>query len=231
MKKSKRLSSEERWSIIKPIIENNISLKSTSTKLGISTSVIRAWIRKYNESGMSGLENGKGWKQYSENLKIQAVTDVLVKGLSKESVVRKYEISDSSVLRRWIKWYNSGKQLEATSLGRVGTIMTTGRKTTLEERVEIVQYTIARNLDYKSAMEKYEVSYQQVYSWVNKYKDGGHDALKDNRGRNKSVEELSELELLKLENKRLKARNEYLEMESAIEKKLEELQRRYGSIR
>ena len=70
--------------------------------------------------------------------------------------------------------------------------MTIGRKTTLEERVEIAQYTIARNLDYKSAMEKYEVSYQQVYSWVNKYKNGGPEALRDNRGRNKDIEELSE---------------------------------------
>ena len=109
--------------------------------------------------------------------------------------------------------------------------MTEVRKSTLEERIEIVQYTIARNLDYKSAMEKYEVSYQQVYTWVNKYKNGGVDALKDNRGRNKEAEKLNELELLELENKKLKARIEYLEMESSIEKKLEELQRRYGNIR
>jgi len=180
---------------------------------------------------MSGLENGKGWKQYSSDLKVQAVEEVLIHGMSHQQVINKYEISGTSVLRRWIKDHNSGKELQATSSGRVGTIMTKGRKATLEERIEIVQYAIARNLDYKSAMEKYEVSYQQVYTWVNKYKNGGVDALKDNRGRKKEAEELSELELLELENKKLKARIEYLEMESDIEKKLEELQHRYGNIR
>jgi transposase len=231
MKKYQRLSPKERWEIIKPIIEKETSLNSVSKKLGIGTTTINRWVRKYKESGMQGLENGKSQKLYSSDLKIQAVKDVIIRGMSKSSVTSKYEISDDSVLRRWITWYNNGKQLETTSSGRVGTIMIKGRVTTLEERIEIAQYTIARNLDYKSAMEKYDISYQQVYSWVNKYKDGGAGALKDNRGRNKAVEELSETELLKLRIKELEARNEYLEMESAIEKKLEELQRRYGNIR
>lgn len=44
--------------------------------------------------------------------------------------------------------------------------MKQGRKTTFEERVEIVNFTIAHEKDYQAAMEKYGVSYQQVYSWV-----------------------------------------------------------------
>jgi len=230
MGKYKRLSAEERWSIIRPIIEGKISAKRVSKQTGVGESDIRVWVRKFNESGMSGLENGKGWKQYSFELKKQAVYDVLENGMSKNSVVAKYEISGHSVLERWIKVHNSGKELEATSSGRVGAIMIKGRKTTLEERIEIAQYTIARNLDYKSTMEKYDVSYQQVYSWVNKYKDVGPEALKDNRGRSKSPEELTENEKLRLRIKKLEARNEYLEMESAIEKKLEELWHRYANI-
>ena len=76
--------------------------------------------------------------------------------------------------------------------------MNKGRKTTLEERVEIAQFTIARNLDYKSTIEKHDVSYQQVYSWVNKYKESGSEALQDNRGRSKRSEELTETEKLRL---------------------------------
>ena len=230
MGKYRRLSLEERWSIIKPIIEKSVSMNSVSVKSGITYSTIRDWVRKYRSSGMAGLENGKGWKQYSSELKRQAVDAVLLHGMSKKFVTIKYEISDASVLNGWIKVHNSGKELEATNSGRVGAIMNKGRKTTLEERIEISQYTIARNLDYKTTMKKYDVSYQQVYTWVNKYKDGGPEALKDNRGRSRIPEELSELELLKLENKQLKARNEYLEMESAIEKKLEELRHRYANI-
>ena len=100
------------------------------------------------------------------------------------------------------------------------------RKTTYQERIEIVQYTIANELNYAQAIEKYDVSYQQVYSWVKKYQRYGEEALKDNRGRNKSSEFLTEEELLKLRIKELEARNRHLEMENDFAKKLQEIQRR-----
>lgn len=43
--------------------------------------------------------------------------------------------------------------------------MKQGRQTTFEERVEIVNYTIAHGKDYQAAIETFGVSYQQVYSW------------------------------------------------------------------
>ncbi|MNP19713.1 hypothetical protein D3C76_1122540 [compost metagenome] len=74
--------------------------------------------------------------------------------------------------------------------------------------------------------KKYNVSYTQVYSWVQKYKSGGDESLKNNRGRNKPVEELDEHERLKLQIKELEARDEYLEIENAFAKKLAEIKRR-----
>ena len=50
--------------------------------------------------------------------------------------------------------------------------MNKGRKTTLEERIEIVQYTLAHDLDYERAVKKFGVSYPQVYAWVRKYQAG-----------------------------------------------------------
>ena len=226
----KKFSFEDRWKIVEPIVKNELSVHSASRDFKVSKTVINEWVRKYNFSGVDGLRNGKGWKSYSEQVKLNAVEDVLIKGLSKHSIVRKYEISSKTVLERWIKCYNSGKELRDTGPRNKGAaIMNEGRKTTYEERVEITQYTIARNLDYTAALEKYGVSYQQVYSWVKKYQSGGVEALKDRRGRNKQTEQLTEVELLKLRIKELEARNEFLEIESAIEKKLVELQRRYES--
>jgi transposase len=110
---------------------------------------------------------------------------------------------------------------------RKGTIrMNKGRKTTLEERIEIAQYTIANELDYQKSMKKYDVSYPQVYAWVRKYQSGSEEALRDRRGRHKPEEELDETERLKLRIKELEARNEFLEMENAFEKKLAEIRRR-----
>lgn len=40
-----------------------------------------------------------------------------------------------------------------------------GRKTTFKERLEIVQYTLANNKNYHKAIDKYNVSYSQAYTW------------------------------------------------------------------
>ena len=48
--------------------------------------------------------------------------------------------------------------------------MTKGRKTPYNERVEIVAFCIENNDNYQLTSDKYKVSYQQVYTWVRKYK-------------------------------------------------------------
>ncbi|MBU5317509.1 helix-turn-helix domain containing protein, partial [Clostridium bornimense] len=49
------------------------------------------------------------------------------------------------------------------------------RKTTIEERKEIVKYCIEHGNDYKNTAEKFSVFYTQVYTWVRKYKVDGED--------------------------------------------------------
>jgi transposase len=135
------------------------------------------------------------------------------------------------VLRKWIANHTSQKELVSTGTRRKRNMMTRGRKTTFKVRVEITQFTLSRDCDYRAAIETYHVSYQQIYSWVKKYRELGMDGLQDGRGRNKLDVELSELERLRLENKRLQSRNEYLEIKEAIEKKGIELECRYGHFR
>lgn len=101
--------------------------------------------------------------------------------------------------------------------------MTKGRKTTQEERAEIVAFCIEHNKNYGLAVESYKVSYQQIYNWVRKYENGGVDKLKDNRGKSKPAEEMTELEKLKAEMKILEAKNRKLEIENVFIKKLQEL--------
>ena len=104
--------------------------------------------------------------------------------------------------------------------------MTNGRKTTFEERVEIASYCISHNHNYAETAEKYQVSYQQARSYTVKYEAGGIDALKDNRGKRKNPDELSELERLRAEVNLLKAQKNRAEMEVSFLKKLEEIERR-----
>ena len=109
--------------------------------------------------------------------------------------------------------------------------MTKGRKVTYDEKVEIVQYCIAKGKDYYAAMEKYNVSYQQIYSWIRKYEKNGIDGLIDRRGKAKPESELTDMDRLRLENKMLAAKNYELEMENRLLKKLEELERRGRSVK
>lgn len=159
-------------------------------------------------------------------MKLAAIKDVLSGHCSVEEATKKYRISSRSVLGKWITKYTNEIELKPTHKGKGLSHMNKGRKTTVEERIEIAQYTIANGLAYQKAIEKYGVSYQQVYTWVRKYQAGSEDALKDNRGRKKPVEELDEHKRLKLRIKELEARNEYLEMENAFAKKLAEIKRR-----
>lgn len=105
--------------------------------------------------------------------------------------------------------------------------MTKGRKTTLDERIEIVSHCIANGKDYGLTMEKFGVSYQQIYSWVRKYEQQGVDGLVDRRGKRKPLEAMSEVERLRAENQMLKAEIKQKEMENTILKKLQEIERRW----
>lgn len=106
--------------------------------------------------------------------------------------------------------------------------MTKGRKTTFDERVEIVQYCIAHNHNYAETANKYNVSYQQARNYTVKYESSGLDALRDNRGKRKAPDTLTEVERLRAELKIEHARRMKAEMEASFLKKLDEIERRWG---
>ena len=162
-------------------------------------------------------------KRYSRELKIQAVQSYQNGEGSLRAVCKKYGIKDNKTLREWIMWYNGHKEFKERSAAKGEIYMTKGRKTTQEERAEIVAFCIEHNKDYGLTVETYNVSYQQVYAWVRKYEEGGVDKLRDNRGRTKPVEEMTEIEKLKAEMKILEAKNRQLEIENEFIKKLQEL--------
>lgn len=162
-------------------------------------------------------------KKYSVELKIQAVQSYLNGEGGLDVVCRKYGILSNRQLRDWIMWYNGHKEIKGCSSAKGGIYMTKGRKTTQGERAEIVAFCIEHNKDYGLTVETHKVSYQQIYAWVRKYEEGGVDKLKDNRGRTKPAEEMTEVEKLKAEMKILEAKNRQLEIENAFIKKLQEL--------
>ena len=162
-------------------------------------------------------------KKYSAELKIAAVQSYLAGEGSLIQTCKKFGILRHKQLQDWIMWYNGHKEIKGGSSAKGEIYMTKGRKTTQEERAEIVAFCIKNNYDYGLTVERYSVSYNQIYSWVRKYEEGGVDKLKDNRGRTKPLEEMTEIEKLKAEMKILEAKNRQLEIENEFIKKLQEL--------
>ena len=162
-------------------------------------------------------------KKYSPELKIAAVKSYLAGEGSLIQTCKKFGILRHKQLQDWIMWYNGHKDIKWCNSAKGEIYMTKGRNTTQEERAKIVAFCIEHNYDYGLTVETHKVSYQQIYAWVRKYEEGGVDKLKDNRGRTKPAEEMTELEKLKAEMKILEAKNRQLEIENEFIKKLQEL--------
>lgn len=217
----------ERVTVVLSVIERQISANTVAKEYKVSNLTIKEWIRKYQAEGVDGLKETKTWKRYSSELKIRAVNFYVAGKGSLTETCKVFNISSTSVLRRWINLYTSGQDIKSTSKGRDP--MKPGRKTTFQERIEIAQYTIANEYNYQEAAEKYQVSYQQVYSWVRKYKKDGEESLHDRRGKPlESKPNLTDEEKLQLRIKELEHRNQYLEAENGLLKKLKEIERGMG---
>lgn len=200
MRKNKRLSYEEKLLICTIYEKGEGSLRQLASQFGVSKSAIEVLIFKYSKFGAEALRM-QGMKQsYTETLKNEVVESYRNGAGSYYDLALKYGIRNPSLIARWVLGYNNIKTTHSES----GGIDIMGRKTTLEERIKIVEYLIKHELDYHGTAVKFNVSYQQIYTWYKKYQALGVNGLNDNRGRKKQTEELSELEQLRRENERLK---------------------------
>ena len=102
--------------------------------------------------------------------------------------------------------------------------MTKRKKTTQEERKEIVQYCLEHNKDYKGTASKYDCSYAQVYQWVRNYETKGAKGLADNRGKRTKEEELTDLEKAQRRIKQLEHQLLLKERENELLKKVDEFE-------
>jgi len=172
------------------------SYKYLSTKYDIGCKTLRQWVAKYRLYGIIAFITKSGNTFYSSAFKIMCVEAVLSGDGSVDDIVAKYNISSREVLRNWIKCYNANRELKDYEPKREVYIADARRKTTIEERKEIVEYCLKHNRDYKGTASAYAVSYSQVFSWVKKYDANGEEGLLDKRGHHKTDDEVDELEHL-----------------------------------
>ena len=217
------LPTEEKVKIVEGYLSGEISRCTITNQYGVSWGTLREWVRLYKTRGIAGLTPAKKNRKYSAEVKRLAVLEYFEYG-SQHTICEKYDISGRSMLQNWIKQYNGRGDFKQPNSGGV-IYMAKGRKTTQEERIEIVSHCIAHNKDYGKTIERYGVSYQQVYGWVRKYEQDGLEALADRRGKRKDVAAMTEIEKLQAQLKLKEAENLRLQMENELLKKLEALER------
>ena len=179
----RKISVEDKIYAVHLYLDGKESQRRIASMFEVDLSSVQQWIRNYESMGAEAFTL-KGYKKYPKELKLQAVLDYLAGNDSQTDICKKYGIRSKAKLQNWIKKYNSHEELRSSGTG--GTIiMTKDRKTTFEERVEIVQYCIAHDCNYAKTAEKYQVSYQQVRSYTLKYQKKGVEGLQDRLGRRK----------------------------------------------
>lgn len=220
------ISPEDKILAVQKYLDGKISQGEIARQFQVSKTSVQQWIFNYQSMGSEIFFQKKN-KRYSKELKEYAVHDYLAGKGSQEEICRRYGIRSKGKLQKWIQVYNGHGELKASGTGGMS-IMTKGRKTTFDERVEIAGYCIAHDHNYAETAEKYKVSYQQARNYTVKYEKHGVESLQDKRGRRKPESEMSELERLRAENRLLRAEKERAEMENSFLKKLDEIERRRG---
>lgn len=226
----RKYSVEEKIEIVEGYLKGEYSLDGKAKELGYNAcpGSFKRWVSIYRAYGRDGLIEcamSKGHRSYSKEFKEYVVLEYLDgKGSARELCAR-HKISNENLLYKWVDEYNSC--IELTDYHPVSEVYMAEarRKTTLEERIEIVKACIESGKDYSGTAHKYNVSYSQVYSWTKKYMADGEEGLSDRRGRKKSENDLDETEKLRQENARLKRQLEERDMTVELLKKVKEIER------
>ena len=230
MSRKAKYSKEVKIDACKKFLSGISMTSELINEIGCSDSILRRWVRNYQENGPNVFDERKQNRSYSKEFKYRIINAC---GKEAVSIVASRNNISPQVVRNWIIKYNKGELEEYDPHPEVYNMK--NRQVTLEEKIDIVRWTIENNNDYKGAALRYTVPYHSVFKWVKKYNESGEEGLKDNRGKSKSEKDLTELEKkdreiekLKLELERVKRAEEILKKNLEIRKQLMKDSRKYN---
>ena len=220
-----KVTAEERIEAAKACAEGRMSQLEAARRLGVDWARINEWVARYKSQGESAFRKQEHNTVYSEELKSAAVKEYLSGTGSLREIAAKYGLRSERQLHDWIKVYNSGRDFGRKMSG--GSRMKQGRKPTQEEKLAIVKDCLESGSNYGETAIKYGVSYQQVYTWVKKFRKFGEPGLEDRRGKRIAAQEpRTELEEARIKIAQLEHELYMAKMERDLLKKLDELERR-----
>jgi len=219
-----KITVEEKVKTVETYLSGKIGFTSAYTSAGVTKATLRRWLSRYRTDGAAGFLPQKRNRRYTKETKIAAVKDYLSGQGSMHDICERYGIRHSRQLGNWVMVYNRHEEFRIQT---GGASMTKSRPTTFEERVQIVRDCVKVGNDYGGTAIKHSVSYQQVYTWMKKYREMGEAGLEDRRGRRTgTMPSRTPEEELRDRVAQLERKNYDLEMENALLKKVRELERR-----
>ena len=217
---------EKKAEIVRDYLEGRVGYTESLRRANNSEASFRYWVHQYKEKGIKGLLPNSRNRKYPEEIKRKAVEEYLSGKGSLEQIGEEYGLRSISQLRQWLKVYNAHGDFNSVKFSG-GSYMKQGRETTLEERIQIAKECIACGKNYGEMALKFQVSYQQVRTWTLRFEQMGETGLQDRRGhRKKDQIPRTELEQAQIEIEQLKHKLYLAEMENALLKKLDEVERR-----
>ena len=185
---------------------------------------VHGWVKMYRVHGGEIFDFKPHNRNYSKEFKEIVVREYLSGQGSLNDLQVKYGIPSNGTISQWISMYNNHIEMKDYN-PKPEVYMAQPRKTTLEERKEIVKYCLEHDRDIKATASLYKCSYHQVRSWVLKYEQSGEDSLIDRRGKRRAEEELSELEKAQRKIAQLEREKEEFRKKYELLKKAEQLER------
>lgn len=215
---------EEKIRIVTSYLAGKYGYYQAAEVAGVSGATFGRWVHQYKSDGPTVFIPVNGKTKFLPEIKKAAVEGYLSGSGSQQDICDKYHIRSNYTLQKWIKVYNNHDTFKSM-IGE--SIMTKGRSTTPEERIQIAEDCIFNDKNYGEIALKYRVSYQQVYVWVKKYCRIGKDGLQDRRGKRMgSLQPRTPEEELKMKIAQLEHDKYMLQMENDFLKKLDEVERR-----
>ena len=185
---------------------------------------VRQWSKMYKAHGSSVFEESHHNRSYSKEFKEKVVREYLSGRGSFRDLALRYNVPSDNTIIQWVSSYNNHIELRDYD-PKSEVYMAKRRKTSFDERLEIVKYCLEHNRDIKNTASIYKCSYAQVRSWLIKYEVDGEEGLTDRRGIRKKEEELSDLEKAKRQIAKLEREKEEFKRKYELLKKAESQER------
>ena len=227
MGRKAKYNAEQKEQACEDYLTGKKSAIQIARELGMSkrgSDKVLEWARSYRINGAEIFKDKPHNRSYTKEFKNKIVMEYQIGQESLRDLQIKYNIPSTETIRKWILKYNNHIEIKDYD-PKPEVYMAKSRKTTYEERIEIVKYCLDHDRDIKITASLYKCSYHQVRSWVLKYEEDGEDGRLDRRGKRKSEDELTELEKAQRKIAQLEREKEEFRKKYELLKKAEQLER------